>query len=395
MSETIEQYGELAVIPPSALPTILASDKNDILGKLRDKIAAHKSDASTIAGRKAIASLAHEVATSKMDLIRLGKSLTEDWRAKTKAVNAECAVIEERMDALKEDVRRPLTEYENAEKNRVADHEQEICRIASMVEFDDVPSSSEVSDRITALHNLPERNWQEFIQRAQEAFTAADERLHGKLAQAQKREAAEAEVARLAAQQAERDRQEAIRLQAERESRIAAEAAERAKQEAEAKAAREAAEAAQRVEADRIAAEHKAQVERDRIKAEAQAAEQRAAKAEQDRLDAIEAGKRAAAAAEQREKEAAAQAQRERENASAKAEADRKIAIESERKRAADEQARVEAEAKKREADKAHKSKLLGEAKADLMVAGLDEEMAKKAVLAIARNVVRHVGIRF
>ena len=36
-----------------------------------------------------------------MDLIRLGKSLTKGWREQTKAVNAECRVIEERMDALR------------------------------------------------------------------------------------------------------------------------------------------------------------------------------------------------------------------------------------------------------------------------------------------------------
>lgn len=45
---------ELAVIPATALPTILAADKDDILGKLAAKVAAFKPDISTAKGRDEI-----------------------------------------------------------------------------------------------------------------------------------------------------------------------------------------------------------------------------------------------------------------------------------------------------------------------------------------------------
>lgn len=123
----------LAVIR-TALPTILAADQNDILGKLAAKVQAHKPDISTAKGRDAIRSLSAEVASSKVTLVKLGKSLTEDWRAKTKAVNAECNMIEERMDALKEQVRKPLTDFENAEKARVSGHERALEELAEEAE---------------------------------------------------------------------------------------------------------------------------------------------------------------------------------------------------------------------------------------------------------------------
>lgn len=134
MSEVSDRTA-LAVIPASAISVIVGADESDILGRLAQRVAAHKPDISTPKGRKEIASLAAEVASSKMGLIRLGKSLTEDWRKSTAAVNAECKVIEDRMDALKAQVRAPLTAFEEAEKARVNGHEQALARIQEPAEF--------------------------------------------------------------------------------------------------------------------------------------------------------------------------------------------------------------------------------------------------------------------
>lgn len=67
----------------------------------------------------------------------------------------------------------------------------------------------------------------------------------------------------------------------------------------------------------------------------------------------------------------------------------------AERQRQADEQARIEAEARAREADKAHKARVMGEAKEALMAMNITEELAKAIILKIARREIPNVTINF
>ena len=376
---------DLAVLPRSALPTILAADTNDILGKLRDKVLAHKPDISTVAGRKEIASLAHEVASSKMDLIRLGKSLTEGWRKQTAAVNAECKTIEEKMDALKEQVRAPLTAFENAEKARVKAHEDALDAIKAAPDYYySGKTSAELAERLEHLEHYPYRDWQEFSQRAADTLAIEIDTCRVALSSARRAETEAAELDRLRAEQAERDRLAAIQRQQEREARIALEAAERARQEAEAKAKREAEEAARKAEDERLQALAAARAEQERGERQAREAEARAAKAEADKMAAIEAGRIAAENAERRQREAA--------EAAAKREAE---AVERERQRQAAEAKRIADEAAAREANRAHKSKIMREAKESLIEAGLPEELAVIAVKAIVAGQIKHVRVEW
>lgn len=407
MNEVIEHPGAstaLTIIPQAAVPTILAmTGAPDILQSLANELAAFKADISTPKGRAAIASMAAKVATAKMDIVRIANATTEEWRNKTKLVVSERKDLEDRMDALKAEVRAPLTEFENREKERVSGHEQALTQIGSKVHFDGEPSSTEIETRIAELHAMPARDWQEFDQRARDEFSAADERLHGKLARAKQREAQEAEEARLRDEKAERDRLATIKAQEEREAQIAAQAAEQARLAAEAKAAQEAADAAKKVDEARLEAERAARAERDRIEreareaaevaqrerdriaAEARAAEERAKKAESDRLAAIEATRLAEENAERARKAAAEKAER-----------DRIAAVEGERRRQAA-AAKSEADAAAaREQNRAHKSKILGEAKLSLIEhAGLDEATAVAVVKAIVAGKITHTSVRF
>jgi hypothetical protein len=135
----------------AALPTIIGADKDDLLGRLAEKVRAFQPDISTKKGQDAIRSLAAEVASTKMDLIRLGKGLTEGWRRSTAAVNAECKVIEERMDALKAQVRQPLTDLEEAEKARRAANEAAIAAIESLTVGLDALSADEIVARYRSI----------------------------------------------------------------------------------------------------------------------------------------------------------------------------------------------------------------------------------------------------
>lgn len=282
----------LVVIDATTLPTILAADKDDILGKLAREIAEHKADPSSPTGRAAIRTLAAKVATAKMDLVRLADTLKTDAQKVIKGVNSERNILVERMDALKEQVRQPLTDYEAIEAARVKAHEDALAALSELVVFEGEPAPFEIEERIVKIEAHADlREWQEFKQRASDARAMVVDCLNSKLTIAKARVAEREEAARLQAEQEEAARQEAARQQAEREAEIARQAAEQAKAEAEARAAEKAAEAARKAqeEQDRIERE-KREVEEREIeareraeRAEKEAAEAKA-KAEEDRI---------------------------------------------------------------------------------------------------------------
>lgn len=319
-----------------------------ILKKISDEVAAFKPDISTASGRKAIASIAHKVARSKTALDDMGKDLASEWKAKANAVDAERRTIRETLDALKEKVRKPLTDWEEAEESRVNGHESALEQVRSLASFAWEPTVDVIDANRLALEEHAKRDWQEFATRAMEVIAQATVQLDAKRAEVVKREAERAELERLRREQAERE-------QRERDERIAAEAAARAKAEAELRAAREAAEIARKAEQERQ------RVEREKTEAVA-------------RAERAEAEKVAAAARAEREK---------------------KEAVEAERRRAAAAKAAEEAEAARREANKKHVAKIHSEAAAGFVRAGLTQDHAKAAVTAIAQDGVPHVSISY
>ena len=251
-----EAAGLPAVLEPRALvpaEVFATGGVRALLDKIEREVRAVRTDISTPAGRDQVRSLAYKVARSKTALDAMGKGLTDEWRARTDAVNAERRAIRDRLDALAEQVRKPLTEWEDAEKARVAGHERALAEMVEAPGYGATETAAELELRLSYLRSYPARDWREFAQRAADTLAAEIERTERLLAAARKREAEAAELARLRAEEAERARQEAARLQAEREARIAAEAAERAQRQAEERAAHDARVAAEQAEAERRA----------------------------------------------------------------------------------------------------------------------------------------------
>lgn len=125
-------------------------------------------------------------------------------------------------------------------------------------------------------------------------------------------------------------------------------------------------------------------------------AQDRAAKAERDRLAAIAQAEADAAAAKSEALAVAARAEKARIAAEQQAIWDRDAAVAAEQKRAADEKVRQDAEDAKRAANKAHRSLVMGAAKKALMAAAeIDEETAKRVVLAISGGNVPAVVMEF
>ena len=386
LAATEQPTTTLAVLPASAVSTVISADKNDILGKLRQEINGFEGDCSTPKGRAEIASKARKVAVAKMDLKRLAATLKEGAQKTIKSVNAEERIIEERMDALRDQVRKPLDDYEAVESARIARHEAALTEIALAVVFAlPEPTATQIELRLATLQDATDRDWQEFGKRASDTHAVSFDRLNAMLAAATRRAEEQAELARLRAEAEEAARQAAIRAQAERDRQIAAQAAEQARLDAERRSHEAAAAERQRVETERLAAERKAERERQAAVDREAALERQARQAEADRLAAIEQARLAAEAAERRAKEQRQQA-----------EWDRAAAVQAEQQRVADLAAAEARETERRARDKAHRATFNREAVADLaMSAGLSQDEAQAVIVAIAKGAVRHVSIGY
>ena len=422
-------HGEVMVVEPgtdiieavSAQPGIVLMDTVKF-DQFYEKLAAKAPtdvDITTGSGRDKVRSFAAEVRREKAAIDKARLNLTAGWRDMTKQANEAGKVINERLEQLAADVRKPLTEWEEAEKAREAavDRIITLFRTARFVAMGE--AADHIRERGTTVHEIV-IDREQFQDRTEEAEREKADTVSHLFAAVKAAEKAEADRAEL----------EKLKAEAEERERLAAQQ-------------READEAAARAE------------EEERI-------------AEQARKDAAEAEKRRIEeAAEQAKRDAEQAAEREKEIAEAKRayarsiiehikqvgigmiggqtypypilihELEEKIVIdehlgdlqdevrairdltlqnvndafarhmeraktdEAEAARRAEEQAKAEelaAEALKREqrqADQAHLAKVMGAAKTAIMSCGVDEEAAKKVVLAIKAGLVPAVTIAF
>lgn len=380
---------DLAVLNPATSVAILTDAErfDAFYARVKEEVAGHTPDLSTAAGRKAIASLAFKVTKTKTALDEAGKKLTEDKRKEIAAVDAARKNIRDKLDALRDEVRKPLTDWEVAEEARAQRCQQVLASLksAAVITIDDTGDT--LTARIADLEAI-QITAAEFA----DAFEFATD------AKASAVQALTAGRDRLA--QEEADRAELARLRREAEEREAREAAERAERE---RHEREAAEARQREEEERARAEEE-QRRRDAAAARAKADAEAQAQAAKD------AAERAAREAEERARleerrladEAAAEERRLNEDRLAEERRQREAA-QAEAQRLAEEQAAAERKAAeereavaRRSADVVHRGSIMRAAKEALMEhAELEEGAAKAVVLAIAAKSIPHVSIAF
>ena len=381
----------------------------DVLEKLEIEVRAEaaKLDISTDKGRKAIASLAYKVAKSRTGLDAAGKELVAGEKARLKLIDNERAAVWDRLEALQEEVRKPLTDWEEADKKRVASLEFKVVRIGELGSIPFDATTVTLQERIAELDSIDLSNMQEFTSRTELAEKKSRAALTIALKAIQEREAQAAEMARMRAEQAARE-------QKERDERIAQEAREKAQREAEAERKRieeekfEAEARAKQAEAARVESERLAAIEARaakelaeeyRVAAEARA-KQEAEQAAKRHAEALEAARlKAKAEAEEAERKREEEHRKHEEAiriAAEKAERDRLAAIEAEREKVAAEARRVEAETKAREKDKAHKAEIHSAAMiAIASIPGIDNAHAKAIVIAIAKGDIPNVKILY
>ncbi|GAB1827262.1 hypothetical protein [Achromobacter xylosoxidans] len=353
------QTTELAELPPQETALEVYSKPSGLepwLAKIRAEVSGHVPDMSTKKGREATASLAFKVRKSKAALDALGKQLVDELKDVPKRIDAERKRMRDTLDALAEEVRAPLTEWEAAEKAREQCHQQGIewFRLRA-----DENRDLDAAELLATLEQVNARavdaSWEEYEAEAHRVKARALDALTQALAAREKYDAEQAELARLRAEAAARE-------QKDREDRIAREAAAEAQRQADERAQAER-DAAARREADALAAVETARLEAELADQRRIAAEQQA---ELDRAAAVE-----------REKKAAEDARL------------------AEIKRQADAKAAEEAEARRREKDKAHKAGINRAALDAFVAGGMPEDCARQAVTLIAKGLIPNIRITY
>lgn len=425
---------ELALVPtahtivPSQFFAPQGSDQVIAALEVEVRKQAATLDISTEDGRKAIASLAYKVAKTKTGLDGARKDLVADRKEEIKAVDKEGSRIWDRLEALQAEVRKPLTDWETANTERLAGHNAAIATLEAVkVWANDKWQSADLEQMNLELQGLRcyLRDWQEFAKRGAQARDLAEIAVAEAIERRTQHDHDQAELKRLRAEDA--DRKEKERLQAVADAAAAEErrkADERmAEQQRSAEAERlrveaeryEAAAKAQQAEAERVAQLERERIEREAVETKArlerQLAEERE-QAEQRRLEAQRVAEEQADRARLALIEAEQRSAREAAAAAEKADQERAAAVEAERSRQENirieqerirlqEVERVRAENEARENNKAHRRKV-EKAAADAIIAntaiGQDSGgrgIAEILINAIAAGKIPHVTITY
>ncbi|MEB1072467.1 hypothetical protein VC894_16780 [Citrobacter freundii] len=283
----MSEVTDLVVIEKSSAMAVFTTKEqlDQIIEAIEKEARSLVPDVSTRKGRDAIASMAHKVARSKTYIDNAGKDLVAELKALPKQIDESRRIVRERLDALKDEVRRPITEWE-AEQERIKAEEAMNAMHAEALEMN-IRFDQELAAKFEADHEMAllmnkdyDRDREEQRRQAEQAQREHEERIKREAAEQARRDAEAKHKAEIEA---------AARREAEEKAR--AELAERQRVEAEQRAAREKQEAEARSEREKAAA-----VEAERLKAR-QAEEKRLA--EEKRI-ADEAAARAANIAHQK-----------------------------------------------------------------------------------------------
>ncbi len=347
-----EPKTDIATIIETNPVAVLLDQKTytDFLRHIKAETDAFVPDLSTVSSRKEIASLAYKVTRTKTAIDNAGKKLNEDARSKINKVDEQRRKIRSELETLAEQVRKPLTEWEQAEEERISAAAKFFDVVRAFRHIQHGAGSGSIRDQLDTINEMTV-DAAVLRERAGEASAALADAKHYLAAQLDlmlKAEADARELEKLRAEQQDRQKAEREAAAKAEQERIAKEAAEHAAAEAK-RREEEAAERARQEE------QRKAQEAIDR--------------AEREKRDAIEKA--------EREKQALVEAQE-------RAEAER-VAAE---RRAAEAQAARDADEKHRAAVKA--------AAADAIVAcGCAKKTAEKIVLAILAGEIPNVTLRF
>jgi len=127
MNTELEQIEKMV---PAKLFKPVAMDR--LLLAIEAEVTAEVPDVETDAGRKAITSLAYKVARSKTTIDDIGKEFVAKQKAAIAEIDGVRKTSRDFLDCLKVKVRMPLTDWENAEQDRVTKIQGKINRLRDL-----------------------------------------------------------------------------------------------------------------------------------------------------------------------------------------------------------------------------------------------------------------------
>jgi hypothetical protein len=339
MSTQIEaSTNALALIEVQPIENLFKPETIDpILVKIALEVRAPKFDITKEVDRKACASLAFKLAKTRTFIDECRLKLVSAEKKRLKLIDQEGSRIWDELEALQKEVRKPLTDYENAEKDRIERNEAHILQLGTATNFDNYPTTDQLRSRIAELEADNLTDMREFTDRARACKEGSLKVLQSKLAASIKADEDRVELDRL------RKEQE-VRAQKEREQSIAAKA-----------------------------------------KADAEAAAERK----------IQEAREAKVRAEKAAAELVAKAERDAETARVKAQREKELAVQREKDRVAAEKKAEEVATARREANKAHCAKINRQVLDALVAEGITESVAIKVIQLVAKGKIPNVTITY
>lgn len=189
----------------------------ELIDQVKKDAKALEADVSTPQGRDAIKSMAYKVSRSKTALDTLGKEYTEGVRKKIEAVNEKRALIRTELDALRDEVRAPLTKWETKEQERVNALQDRLQRMADYEKWQSSQlTQHQIDEKIQELNKLAQHDWQDQKENAQQQWNVSHVHLNEILEERRAQDKKNEELALLRKKEAD-DAAELARLKAENE----------------------------------------------------------------------------------------------------------------------------------------------------------------------------------
>lgn len=335
---------QLITIPNKSINTVFQPNGLEpFIEEIKQKIKELEPDVTTNKGRKAIASFARRIATSKIYVDEYGKELNAEKKRLIKITDTERKRWRDTMDALKAQVYQPLAEWKEKEEQRKSDIQSKITDIESYNK--EYLTFKEATQTLYKLSDITiDQSYEEFYDEAEEVLSSTLSKLR--------------EQKNLLKQQ-ETLAEEAIKLKKEKEEWAVKQRKEQAVEEARLKKEKE--EAARQEREKKIVEETKLQAER------------KAA-------DALEKEKELRI----REQLKAEQAIKEKEEA-----------VKKEQERVAAANAEKIRDAELREADHQYRKRINNEALKCLTDEGISKDIATQCITLIAQKKVKHIVINY
>ena len=190
------------VVAENLNPAILFSDENntleDLLQAIEKEVSCIVPDISSAKGRKAITANVSRVTKSKTTLETLGKNHVAAEKERLKKFDAQRKHAFTFLEELQKEVRKPLTEWEDKEKARVAKYEGVISSLINAGEASDNWMNSTIEELNELMSKVEEvtitKRFQEFEEVAVIAKKIAISIISGAIADLTRYEEEQAEL---------------------------------------------------------------------------------------------------------------------------------------------------------------------------------------------------------